>query len=246
MIRNYQNLCRLLLWGSQCPSVGITFKRTMASSDCENFVRDGKKIIGAAVNYHDFLKKNNVPAPENPVMFLKPTSSYIVEGQDIIIPKVFTRVAHEVELGVIINRKCKDVSKQDAMSYVGGYCLALDMTAQCELGVARPKGLPWCMGKGFDTSTPVSRFIRLREIKDPHNLRLWLKVNNETRQDGNTSDLIFNVPELIEYTSKYMTLEPNDLILTGTPVGANPVSAGDVIECGLGDVVSMKFNVKGA
>lgn len=102
----------------------------------------------------DFLKKNNVPAPENPVMFLKPTSSYIVEGQDIIvimqgnivrrdivlnfssllqIPKVFTRVAHEVELGVIINRKCKDVSKQDAMSYVGGYCLALDMTAQCEL-----------------------------------------------------------------------------------------------------------------
>lgn len=102
------------------------------------------------------------------------------------------------------------------------------------------------MGKGFDTSTPVSRFIRLREIKDPHNLRLWLKVNNETRQDGNTSDLIFNVPELIEYTSKYMTLEPNDLILTGTPVGANPVRAGDVIECGLGDVVSMKFNVKGA
>lgn len=100
------------------------------------------------------MKKNNVPAPENPVMFLKPTSSYIVEGQDIIvimqgnivrrgivlnfssllqIPKVFTRVAHEVELGVIINRKCKDVSKQDAMSYVGGYCLALDMTAQCEL-----------------------------------------------------------------------------------------------------------------
>lgn len=157
-------------------------------------------------------------------------------------PSVFEKVNYEVELGVIISKKCKNVRKEDAMQYVAGYCLALDLTAMCNIAQARAKGQPWTLAKGFDTSTPVSRFITPDEITDPHNVDLWLKVNGEKKQCGNTKDLIFNVCDLIAYSSKYMTLEPNDLILTGTPSGASQFKVGDVIECGLGNV-QMKFNV---
>lgn len=161
------------------------------------------------------------------------------------VSEPFSKIAHEVELGVIIAKKCKNVSKSEAMQYVGGYCLALDMTAQCVMADLRPKGLPWTLGKAFDTSTPVSEPLPLNMVTNPHNLQLWLNVNGNQRQCGNTSDMIFKIPELIEYISKYMTLEPYDLILTGTPGGAGQVSPGDSIECGLGDLVKMKFKVKG-
>ncbi|XP_037945248.1 acylpyruvase FAHD1, mitochondrial [Teleopsis dalmanni] len=220
-----------------------TSKMTAQSCDVSNFVDNGRKILGAALNYMDIVRSRNVPVPEEPLLFFKPTSSYIKEGQNIIIPKVFTKVAHEVELGVIIGKKCKNVSKEDAMNYVGGYCLALDMTAQCNLADARAKGHPWALGKGFDTATPVSGFIETCALEDPHNIQLWLKVNGNTRQCENTSEMIFKVPDLISYASKYMTLEPNDLILTGTPGGAEPLTSGDVIECGMGDTIAMKFNV---
>lgn len=101
------------------------------------------------------------------------------------------------------------------------------------------------MGKGFDTATPVSRFIYLHEIINPHNVQLWCKVNGISKQNGNTKDLIYNIPELIAYASNYMTLEVNDLILTGTPEGVGPIVNGDIIECGINDnFIQMKFNVK--
>ncbi|XP_053947724.1 acylpyruvase FAHD1, mitochondrial [Anastrepha ludens] len=225
---------------------GRTYRRMASSSGISgkyDFVEKGKKILGAALNYMDIVRSRNVAVPKEPLLFLKPTSSYEIEGKPIVIPRVFTKVAHEVELGVIIGKKCKNVSKEEALNYVSGYCLALDMTAQCNLGVARANGHPWSLGKGFDTSTPVSRLISCSEIKDPHNLPLWLKVNGELRQRGNTADLIFKVDDLIAYASKYMTLEPNDLILTGTPDGASPIKSGDVIEAGIGDNVQIKFVV---
>ncbi|EDV43486.1 uncharacterized protein Dana_GF16499, isoform A [Drosophila ananassae] len=208
-----------------------------------NFLSDGKKIVGVALNYMDVVKARNVPVPKEPLVFLKPTSSYLREGQPIIIPKVFSKVAYEVELGVVIGKPCKNVSKARAMDYVAGYCLALDLTAQCHLGPARASGHPWTLGKGFDTSTPVSEFIPIKEVKDPHNLSLWLTVNGVEKQKGCTADLVFNVPDIISYVSQYMTLEPNDLILTGTPDGADAFKAGDVIECGLGDLATLKFDV---
>lgn len=99
------------------------------------------------------------------------------------------------------------------------------------------------MGKGFDTGCPVSRFISKTEIPDPHNVELWCSVNGQERQRGNTSDLIFNIPALISFVSQYMTLEPNDLILTGSAPGMGPVHAGDVIEGGIKDIVTIKFEV---
>ncbi|XP_030565200.1 acylpyruvase FAHD1, mitochondrial [Drosophila novamexicana] len=213
------------------------------NQDAANFVFEGKKIIGVALNYMCAVRAKNVPVPQVPIVFLKPTTSYLREGCPIILPKVFTKVAYEVELGVVIGSRCKNVSKAQAMQHVGGYCLALDLTAQCNLAAARASGGSWTLGKGFDTSTPVSRLIPFDAVEDPHALPLWLKVNGELKQSGCTADLVFKVPDIIAYVSKYMTLEPNDLILTGTPNGSDAFKAGDVIECGLADLATMKFNV---
>ncbi|EDX12129.1 acylpyruvase FAHD1, mitochondrial isoform X2 [Drosophila simulans] len=214
------------------------------NQNAANFLSNGKKIVGVALNYMDVVKAKNVPVPKEPLVFLKPTSSYLQEGQPIVLPKVFTKVAYEVELGVVIGKNCKNVSKADAMSYVAGYCLALDLTAQCNLGAAREAGHPWSLGKGFDTSTPVSQFIPLEKVTDPHNLPLWLTVNGELKQSGCTADLIFKVPDIISHVSKYMTLEANDLILTGTPNGADAFKAGDVIQCGMADLAKLTFQVE--
>ncbi|XP_065169718.1 acylpyruvase FAHD1, mitochondrial [Atheta coriaria] len=213
------------------------------SSNLVNFVKAGKKIVAAAANYNSLLALQKVEKPKDPVLFLKPTTSYIVEGQDIIIPKGW-KVNEEVELGIIIGKHCKNVDETSAMDYVGGYCVALDMTSTSELGVARSKGWPWTMGKGFDTACPVSRLIKKDEIPNPHDVNLWCDVNGVQKQAGNTNDLTFTVPELISYASKFMTLEPNDMILTGSPPGMGPVVHGDVIEGGIKDLVHFKFNVK--
>ena len=134
------------------------------------------------------------------------------------------------------------------MNYVAGYCLVLDMTAIDFIRLAKGSGIPWALGKCFDTATPVSKFITKAEISDPHNVDLWLDVNGKPRQRTNTKTMIFNVPYMISYTSQYMSMEPNDLLLTGSPKGAAKVENGDVITCGMcsGDNKwNMKFNVRG-
>ncbi|XP_055547658.1 acylpyruvase FAHD1, mitochondrial [Wyeomyia smithii] len=211
----------------------------------QKFFGSTRKIIGAGVNYKEILRLTNASKPDNPVIFFKPISTLISSDESAIkVPKVFGKINYEAELGVIIGKSCKNVSPDQAMNYVAGYCLALDMTGMDFIVDARPKGLPWCLGKGFDTSTPVSRFISPEELGDPSNVRVWCKVNDQMKQDDSTRNLIFTIQELISYTSKYMSLEENDLILTGTPAGAGPVRDGDIVECGLGDIVQMKFHIK--
>ncbi|XP_062553898.1 acylpyruvase FAHD1, mitochondrial [Armigeres subalbatus] len=211
----------------------------------QNFFKSTRKIIGAGVNYKEILRLTNASKPDSPVIFFKPISTLISTEEDTIkVPKVFGAINYEAELGVVIGKKCNNVSPDQALNYVAGYCLALDMTGMDFILDARPKGLPWCLGKGFDTSTPVSRLITPEELENPNDVRVWCKVNDQLRQDDKTSNLIFTISELIAYTSKYMTLEENDLILTGTPAGAGPVRDGDVLECGIGDIIQMKFNVK--
>lgn len=109
------------------------------------------------------------------------------------VPKVFGAINYEAELGVVIGKKCSNVSPDQAMNYVAGFCLALDMTGMDFILDARPKGLPWCLGKGFDTSTPVSRLIAPEELGDPNDVRVWCKVNDQLKQDDRTSNLIFTV-----------------------------------------------------
>uniref|UniRef100_A0A8D9BDH0 oxaloacetate tautomerase n=1 Tax=Cacopsylla melanoneura TaxID=428564 RepID=A0A8D9BDH0_9HEMI len=203
-----------------------------------------RKIVGAGLNYKKILKERNLLPPKEPVVFLKPPSSIIQEPKSIEIPER-SEVHHEVELGVIIGRNCKNVDKYDAMKCIAGYCLALDLTEVTHLKTARETGLPWTIGKGFDTACPVSLFIPAHEIRDPDDVPLWLSVNGEERQKSSTGDMLFKTGELISYISRHMTLEPYDLVLTGTPSGTGPIKHGDVIEAGLGkDLVHVRFEVK--
>lgn len=159
------------------------------------------------------------------------------------IPPGCDQLHHEVELGVVIGKKGVSISESNAMDHVGGYALALDMTARDIQNKAKKLGWPWTLAKGFDTALPVSEFIPKVEIPDPENVHLWLKVDGELKQDGNTQDLIFKIPHLISYISQKMTLEVGDLILTGTPEGVSPVKPGQTIVCGLADKIEMTFPV---
>ncbi|BFY98627.1 hypothetical protein BsWGS_01667 [Bradybaena similaris] len=204
----------------------------------------GKKIVCVGRNYRDHAAELGNPVPGKPILFLKPTTAYISEGQTIKIPKGCTDLNHEVELGVIIGSRATNVKESEAMKYVGGYALGLDMTARDWQSEAKKNGLPWSLAKGFDTSCPVSAFIEKDKIPNPGDIDIWLKVNGETRQSGNTKDMIFSVEHLISYTSQFFTLEPGDLLLTGTPAGVSKLKPGDVIQAGLGDVVKVQFTIE--
>ncbi|XP_067657310.1 oxaloacetate tautomerase FAHD1, mitochondrial-like [Haliotis asinina] len=208
------------------------------------FFEYGKKIICVGRNYSEHAAELGNPVPKKPILFLKPTTAYVTTGHAVKIPKGCSSLHHEVELGVVIGEKACDVAEPDAMKYVGGYVLALDMTARDFQEEAKKKGQPWTMAKGFDTSCPIGEFIEKSKIPDPNNIQLWLNVNSDKRQDGNTKDMIFNIPYLISYVSQFFTLEPGDLLLTGTPSGVGPVVEGDVMEAGIGNISTIKFPVQ--
>ncbi|KAG9051567.1 hypothetical protein FS837_004077 [Tulasnella sp. UAMH 9824] len=197
-----------------------------------SFSRTGRKIVAIGRNYAQHIKELNNTAPKEPFFFLKPTTSYVQSGGKVEIPKGVL-VHHEVELGVVIGKAGRDIAQSDAESYISGYALGIDMTARNMQEVVKKAGLPWSTVKGFDTFTPISEFIPKSSVKDPHNLKLWLKINGATKQDGTTSDMIFRIPRLIEHVSSIMTLEEGDLLLTGTPAGVGPIAAGDKITAGL-------------
>jgi acylpyruvate hydrolase len=147
-------------------------------------------------------------------------------------------------LGIVIGKAGNSIEESRVIEeYVGGYVLALDMTDREAQGKAKKAGLPWTLAKGFDTACPVSQFIDKSLIPDPQKVGLWLKVNGTTKQQGNTADMIFTIPHLISWISGFITLEPGDLILTGTPPGVGPVKPGDIIECGLDNIIAMSFGV---
>jgi len=160
------------------------------------------------------------------------------------LPLGASEIQHEVELGVVIGSAACCVSEAGAADHIGGYVLALDMTDRQAQSRAKKSGLPWTLGKAFDTSCPVSRFIEKSSIADPQNVELWLDVNGVNRQRASTTDMIFSIPYIVSWISRHMTLEPGDLILTGTPSGVGSVHAGDRIDCGIRDLVTMAFDVE--
>ncbi|MDB5140563.1 MAG: Ureidoglycolate lyase [Mucilaginibacter sp.] len=196
------------------------------------------KLICIGLNYADHAKETNATPPAEPVIFMKATSAIVGPNDDIAIPKNSKKTDWEVELAVVIGKRASYVDEADAMDYVAGYVLHNDVSER-EFQIER--GGTWDKGKGCDTFAPLGPFFATKdEIADPHNLRLWLKVNGKTMQDGNTSNFIFNIPHLVSYTSQFMTLLPGDIISTGTPAGVGlgmkpPVylKAGDVVELGI-------------
>uniref|UniRef100_A0A5S6QTQ5 Oxaloacetate tautomerase FAHD1, mitochondrial n=1 Tax=Trichuris muris TaxID=70415 RepID=A0A5S6QTQ5_TRIMR len=217
----------------------------MNCANARNFRKYGKKIVAVLRNYRDHAAEmGQQTMPTVPAFFLKPTSAFVEEGESVIVPRGCAKLQHEVELGVVIAKRASKITLSNALDFVAGYALALDMTARDFQEDAKSKGYPWTLSKGFDTSCPVSRFISTSELPDPENVDLWCKVNNVMKQQGNSSNMFFSIARLIEYITEYITLEEGDVILTGTPAGVSTVSPGDVMECGLGNIVTMRFHVK--
>ena len=202
------------------------------------------KLVCLARTYHKHAKEMNTKATEEPLLFLKPSSAVVFDGDSIVIPEMSKSIHHEVELCVVIGKKCKNVKKEDAMNYVFGYCLGLDITARDIQTIAKKNGWPWGIPKGFDTFAPISKVVLKEEVKNPHNLDISLRVNDELRQSSNTKHMIFTIPEIIEFISNIMTLEPGDLIMTGTPEGVAEIKKGDMLEAKLGTICSLKVDVR--
>ncbi|CAB3403572.1 unnamed protein product [Caenorhabditis bovis] len=202
------------------------------------------KIVCVGRNYKDHAKELGNAIPTKPMLFLKSRNAFLAEGEPIRAPPGCQNLHQEVELGVIIGRQAKNVPKSEAMNYVGGYTVALDMTARDFQDEAKKAGAPWFLAKSFDGSCPVSEFISKDLIANPHNVELFCRINGKDQQRCKTDVMIFDIPTLIEYATKFVTLEAGDLLLTGTPAGVTRIQAGDVIEFGLTGITSTKFNVE--
>ena len=187
------------------------------------------KIICVGRNYAAHAKELGNDVPKEPLLFFKPPSSLVGPNGIVVLPPQSERVEHESELGVVIGSRARNVSAKDALKYVFGYTAANDVTAR---DLQRKDG-QWTRAKGFDTFCPVGPWIETDV--DPARLSVLCRVNGAVQQNGNTSDMVFGVEALVEYISSVMTLEPGDLILTGTPEGVGPLTPGDRCEVEIRD-----------
>lgn len=195
------------------------------------------KIVCIGLNYKDHAEETGAAIPSEPIIFMKSTTSLVGPNDQIVIPKNSTKTDWEVEFGIVIGKKTSYVEEAEALDYVAGYVLHNDVS---ERAFQLERGGTWDKGKGCDTFAPMGPYMTTKdEIPDINNVRLWLKVNGKTYQDGNTANLIFSVQQVVSYVSQFMTLLPGDIISTGTPAGVglgfNPpiyLKAGDVVELG--------------
>lgn len=206
------------------------------------------KILCVGLNYAKHAQETNATVPKEPILFMKSTTALIGPNDDVMIPKDSVKTDWEVELCIVMGKKASYVSEENALDFVAGYCLHNDIS---EREFQLERGGTWDKGKGCDTFAPLGPWLVTKdEIADVHNLRLWLKLNGKMMQDGNTNDFIFNVPQMISYISRFMTLLPGDIISTGTPhgvgLGFNPaiyLKPGDVMELGIDGLGESRQNV---
>ncbi len=187
------------------------------------------KIVCLARNYAEHARELGNETPAAPVLFIKPASSVISDGDSVRIPSYSQECHYEVELAVLIGKRCRAVSVDSALEFVAGYGVGIDMTLRDVQSQLKAKGFPWEIAKGFDTACPLSDFVPSESVADPHALSLKLSVNGEIRQDGTSSDMIHRVAQTVAHISAIFTLEPGDVILTGTPAGVGQVVAGDIM-----------------
>lgn len=185
------------------------------------------KVLCIGRNYAKHAAEMQSDVPDVPMVFLKPTTALVGNGGAVVLPAASQDVHHEVELVVLIGTKGKAIAEADALRHVAGYAVGLDMTARDIQAAAKKKGHPWSVAKGFDSFAPLGAFAAAREVGDVQDLAIELRINGDVRQQGTTRDMIFSVAHLIAYCSTIFTLEPGDLLYTGTPEGVGPVQPGD-------------------
>ncbi|WP_024278045.1 fumarylacetoacetate hydrolase family protein [Xanthobacter sp. 126] len=175
------------------------------------------KLVCVGLNYSDHAAESGLPVPSEPVLFMKATSSIVGPNDDVEIPRGSKKTDWEVELGIVIGKPAKYVSEEDALSHVAGYCVINDVSER-EFQIER--GGQWDKGKGCDTFGPMGPWlVTADEIADPQDLHMWLEVDGTRFQDGSTRTMIFGVAHLVSYISQFMSLQPGDVISTGTPPG---------------------------
>jgi 2-keto-4-pentenoate hydratase/2-oxohepta-3-ene-1,7-dioic acid hydratase in catechol pathway len=182
------------------------------------------KIVAVGRNYLAHIRELGHEVPSEPLLFLKPPSAVVGDGDDVVYPEATSNLHYEAELAVVIGQRCRKVAEADALRFVAGYTCANDVTARD----LQERDDQWARAKGFDTFCPLGP--RVTADVDPADARVTCRLNGELRQDGRTSDLLFPVPKLIAYISAVMTLEPDDVVLTGTPPGVGPMQRGDTVE----------------
>jgi len=201
------------------------------------------KILCIGRNYVDHIKELGNEVPTAPVVFMKPATAVIGDGETVRIPPYSTDCHYEAELAVLIGRDGKDIAEAEALDYVAGYGVAIDMTLRDVQDSLKKKGLPWDIAKGFDTSCPLSAFVPADKVPDPQNLTIRLLLNGEERQNGSSSLMMSPVARIISYLSGIFTLEEGDIILTGTPAGVGRVQAGDRLEASIEGVGAIAVSV---
>ena len=201
-------------------------------------VANVSKFVAIGLNYTDHAKETNSPIPKEPIIFMKALNCLQGPNDNVMLPRGSVKTDWEVELGIVIGKKTRYVTKENALDHVAGYVLVNDVS---EREFQAERGPQWDKGKGCDTFGPVGPYLVTRdEIKDPQNLELWLDVNGKRMQTGNTKTMIFPVKEIISYVSEFMTLFAGDIITTGTPPGVGSgmkpqvfLKAGDVMTLGI-------------
>lgn len=198
------------------------------------------KIVAIGLNYADHAAESNLPVPTEPMMFMKALSSLTGPNDEVMLPRGSTHTDWEVELAVVIGKTARYVAREDALSHVAGFAIANDVSERFN---QKQRGTQWSKGKGHDSFCPVGPWlVTPDEVEDPQSLDMFLDVNGERMQTGNTRTMIFNVAELIAYVSEYITLYPGDLMITGTPPGVGEgkkpqsiyLKAGDTMTLGIG------------
>ena len=201
------------------------------------------KIVCVGQNYRLHIEEMQSKVSKEPILFLKPSTALLKEGENIILPALSKEIHYETELALLVGRKMKDISRAEWRNYIIGAGIALDLTMRDWQKKAKLKGHPWAIAKGFDGSCPISSFINLDRDQNIQSLQIQLYLNGELRQDGNTSEMIHPVDELLAYISKIFTLEKGDIVLTGTPAGVGQIKSGDRLRAVISGIGSMEFTV---
>jgi 2-keto-4-pentenoate hydratase/2-oxohepta-3-ene-1,7-dioic acid hydratase in catechol pathway len=202
------------------------------------------KIICVGRNYAEHIKELNNEQPDDPVIFMKPETAVPLKNEPFFYPDFSSDVHHEVEILVKINRVGKNINEKFAYKYYDEIGVGVDFTARDLQSKLKAKGLPWELAKGFNGSAPISSFIPKTDFPDLQNLNFRLDINGETRQQGNTSLMLFKIDYLISFVSRYFLLQQGDILFTGTPKGVGPVQIGDKLTAYIEDRPMLTFDVK--
>ncbi|GAA4952550.1 fumarylacetoacetate hydrolase family protein [Algibacter agarivorans] len=202
------------------------------------------KIIGIGKNYVNDKSEINALKTGDQLIFVKAESTLVTNNKDIVFPKITNQLIFEVELVAKIGKTGKDISESDAASYISEIGIGIDYTAKDVLGASRENKGPWALAKGFDGASPVNGFKPILNFSDINDINFSLNINGKEIQSGNTSDMIYNFVEIIAFVSKYMTLEPGDLIFTGTPAsGAGQNFKGDHLQASIEGELLLDFKL---